>query len=104
MRLITLLLVLLIMGLQYPLWLSKGSVSAGNKLDSELANQLAKNADDSARNLSLQNEINNLKNGTDAIEEQARSQIGMLKSNEMYFQIIGEAMAKAKADGAAKHP
>ena len=88
MRVLTLILALLIIALQYPLWLGKGSWLKAWEVDQELSKQNVENARLRARNASLDAEVRDLKTGYEAIEERARSELGMVKRDEVFFQIL----------------
>ena len=90
MRLLTLTLALLIAALQYPLWLGKGSWLKAWEVDQELSKQNVENARLKARNASLDAEVKDLKTGYEAIEERARTELGMLKQDEIFFQVLEE--------------
>lgn len=74
--------------LQYPLWFGSGGVLALWRLNREIAAQQADNARLKERNAALEAEVNDLKQGYDAIEERARTELGMVKKNETFYQII----------------
>ncbi len=101
MRLLTLTLALLIAALQYPLWLGKGSWLKAWEVDQELAKQNDENTHLKARNASLDAEVKDLKTGYEAIEERARSELGMVKKDEIFFQVLEEPKP---ATPAAKPP
>lgn len=88
MRTLTFVLVGLIVLLQYSLWLGKGSWLRVWEVDQKLAAQKAVNAKLTARNAALAAEVNDLKQGYNAIEERARSELGLVKSDEVFFQIL----------------
>ena len=104
MRLLTLTLALLIAALQYPLWLGKGSWLKAWEVDQELAKQNDENARLKARNASLDAEVKDLKTGYEAIEERARSELGMVKQDEIFFQVLEEPKPATTAAPAAKPP
>jgi len=92
MRWLTPTLVLLIFALQWPLWLgSRGSWLKVWQLDKQLQQQRAVNQKLIARNAALDAEVRDLKQGTDAIEERARDELGMVKNGEVFFQLLGQA-------------
>lgn len=95
MRILTLILVLLIAIIQYPLWVGKGSWLSVWKIDSELAKQQQANSQLELRNASLSAEVRDLKTGYDAIEERARNELGMIKQDEVFFQILDKPQAAA---------
>lgn len=88
MRLATICLVIVIALLQWPLWLGKGSWLTVWQLQEQLAHQHAANQKLIARNQSLSAEVLNLKTGFDAVEERARSELGMIKPDEIFFQVL----------------
>jgi cell division protein FtsB len=94
MRLITLALALLLVLIQYPLWLGKGGWLRVGELEKEVAAAQEKNAALRQRNDKLASEVNDLKDGTGAVEERARFELSMIKQNEIYVQILGKDQAK----------
>jgi cell division protein FtsB len=90
MRALALTLATLIVLIQYPLWLGKGSWLRVWDVDQQLQAQRAMNQKLKARNAALDAEVRDLKQGLDAIEERARSELGMVKQDEIFFQILGD--------------
>ncbi len=90
MKFLTLALVSLIALLQYPLWMGKGSWSRVWEVDRQLRAQRDTNQKLQQRNAALDAEVRDLKQGLDAIEERARSELGMIKQDEIFFQIQNE--------------
>lgn len=88
MRLATLIIVIVIAFLQWPVWLGKGSWATVLQLQDELGHQREANQKLKARNDSLNAEVLNLKTGYDAVEERARSELGMIKQDEIFFQVL----------------
>ena len=88
MRWVSLILAVLILLLQYPLWLGKGGWLKVWDLDRQVSAQKQANQQTQARNAVLDAELRDLKQGTDAIEERARNELGMIKRNEVFFQIV----------------
>ena len=93
MRLLTLTLAVLITLIQYPLWLGKGSWFRVWEVDQQIRAQREANRRLQARNQSLEAEVRDLKVGLDAIEERARSELGMIKQDEIFFQVLEPATA-----------
>lgn len=87
MRLIALCLATLLLLIQYPLWLGKGGWLRTWELDRQVAAAHAHNAELKARNGKLASEVADLKDGTGAIEERARLELGMIKNDEIFVQI-----------------
>ena len=90
MRILTIALAGLIALLQYPLWLGKGSWSRVWEVDQQVRAQREANRKMQSRNAALDAEVRDLKQGLDAIEERARSELGMIKQDEIFFQILNE--------------
>lgn len=98
MRWLTLFLVVLILALQYPLWLGKGSWLRVWEVDRELAKQKDVSQKLKARNASLDADVRDLKQGYEAIEERARSELGMVKRDEIFFQVLRDSTPAAKSE------
>jgi len=88
MKIIFYMLVGILIGLQYPLWLGDGGVMALWKLKQEIATQIQENAALKERNLALEAEVRDLKEGYEALEERARAELGMVRRGETLYQII----------------
>jgi cell division protein FtsB len=87
---LTLIFVVLIALLQYPLWLGKGSWLRVWNLNQKIEAQKKINVGYKLRNDSLQAEVRDLKQGNAAIEERARSELGMIKQDEVFYQVIDQ--------------
>jgi cell division protein FtsB len=87
MRLLGVALGLLIVLIQYPLWLGKGGWLRAWEMDRQVQAQRAKNSQAQQRNATLEAEVNDLKQGTEAIEERARYELGMIRGDEVFFHI-----------------
>lgn len=90
-RLIFLLLCLLSL-LQYRLWLGDNNLSEYVVLQGQIAAQEQSNGKLIARNQILKEEINDLKSGTQAIEERARNELGMVKEGETFYRVVGSEL------------
>lgn len=102
MRVVTYILLALLLLLQYPLWLGKGSWLKVWDMGKQVEAQKQINEQTHKRNSALDAEVRDLKRGTDAIEERARSELGMIKQGEVFFQVVGgEAVATASGAAAA---
>jgi len=86
MRIVGILLAVFIMLIQYPLWLGKGGWLRVSDVDRQVTAQKAKNAELAHRNAGLAAEVNDLKTGTEAIEERARFELGMVRTDEVFYQ------------------
>ena len=96
MKFFTLILIALIAAIQYPLWLGKGSWFRVWEIDRQLKEQRATNQKLQARNGVLDAEVRDLKQGFEAIEERARSELGMIKQDEIFFQVLDEPQQKLR--------
>jgi cell division protein FtsB len=88
MRVFAIILVALVVLIQYPLWLGKGGWLRVWETERQLAAQKMKNETLQARNDELYAEVRDLKQGSEAIEERARFELGMVRKDEVFFQII----------------
>jgi cell division protein FtsB len=74
--------------LQYRIWLSADGVREVARLEQAVAAQRAENDGLSERNRQLGAEVRDLKTGMDALEERARSDLGMIARNETFYQVV----------------
>lgn len=82
------LIFVVLLSLQVRLWLGDGSLEDVVALKRQLATQRAEVADLRERNATLQAEVDDLKGGLAAIEARARSELGLIRKGETYFQLI----------------
>jgi cell division protein FtsB len=95
-RTLTAVFAALIVLLQYPLWFGKGGWMRVWDLDRQVTEQKKVNDGLKRRNAGLEAEVRDLKNGLGAIEERARFELGMVKDDEVFFQVL-ESPAKPSA-------
>ena len=88
MRLILSCLTALLLLIQYPLWLGKGGWLRVWDLEKQVSAAEKKNEELKARNAKLNSEVQDLKEGTGAVEERARYELGMIKENEIFIQVL----------------
>lgn len=88
MKIIIAVLALLFVLLQSKLWFGEGSMKDVWQLKDAIAEQSIENAQLKERNQTLIAEVDDLKQGLDAIEERARSELGMIKKNETFYQVV----------------
>ncbi|WP_269504683.1 cell division protein FtsB [Burkholderia sp. IMCC1007] len=88
MRLVTVVLIVLLALIQYPLWWGHGGWLRVHELRQQLDDQLRKNADEKLRNERIAGEVQDLQSGTAAIEERARYEMGMVKDGEVFVQFV----------------
>ena len=87
MRILIALLLLMLIVLQYRLWVGEGSLAEVYNLRQEIDQQTQLLRKLEQRNGALQAEVSDLKRGLEAIEERARSELGMIKEDELFYQI-----------------
>ena len=87
MRWLAIILVILIVALQYPMWLGKGGWLQVRETDRQLTLQREAGAKLKMRNDALDADVRDLKTGSEAIEERARAELGMIRSDEVFFQV-----------------
>jgi cell division protein FtsB len=102
MRVLTLTLAALIVLIQYPLWMGKGSWFRVWEVDQQIRAQRETNRRLQARNSALEAEVRDLKVGLDAIEERARAELGMIRQDEIFFQLLDPVPAAQPRDPAAR--
>ncbi len=88
MKIVLLVLVTLLILLQYRLWFGRGNLLEVQRFEEINQMRIEENHKLSERNQSLAAEVLDLKQGMEAIEERARSEMGMIKNNESFYQII----------------
>jgi len=94
MKLLIVILLVLLVSLQINLWFGDGSLSEVSQLRQQVAQQRQTNEQLNERNAALEAEVKDLKQGLDAIEERARNELGMVKKDETFFQIIEDNKAE----------
>ena len=83
----------LILVIQYPLWMGKGSWLKVWEFSRQVDQQKARNMQLATRNAGLDAEVRDLKQGIDAVEERARVELGMIKADEVFYQIVDKRPA-----------
>ncbi len=81
-------LLALLLALHYPLWFGSGSIPAVWHLRQQVEARKIENAQLQERNNALVAEVMDLKHGLDAIEERARSELGLVKEGETFFHVV----------------
>jgi cell division protein FtsB len=88
MRLITIALAALLVLIQYPLWLGKGGWLSVADMRGQVEAVRLKTEQLKARNAKLDSEVRDLRDGLGAVEERARYDLGMIKQNEIFVQVL----------------
>lgn len=86
-------LVALTIAIQYPLWIGKGSWLRVWEVNKQLSEHKEKNTKLAARNAGLDADVRDLKEGLVAVEERARVELGMIRKDETFYQIISKTSA-----------
>jgi cell division protein FtsB len=97
MKILLCILIIVLLGLQYRLWIGEGSVASVHRLHQEINAQRTENEQLQQRNQLLSAEVFALKEGTEAIEERARVDLGMIKKGETFFMVVAPGSEKAIA-------
>jgi cell division protein FtsB len=87
LRWLALVFTALIVALQYPMWLGKGGWLQVREFDRQLTAQKEATASLKRRNDALDADVRDLKTAYEAVEERARSELGMVKQDEVFFQL-----------------
>ena len=96
-------LALLLAALQYKLWYGNGGQHEVVALRAQVASQQAENAKLQARNDALVAEVADLKAGGEAVEERARSELGMIKPGEKFYRVVEDAPVASSPAATAAH-
>lgn len=88
LRIVLLVLVALLAWLQYRLWFGNGGANEVSALEQQVAQQARQNTGLVERNAALAAEVADLKSGEAAIEERARSELGMIKPGETFYRVV----------------
>ncbi len=99
MKLIVAILLVLLVWLQYKLWLGDGGIPEVLQLEEEIEAVQGEVNSLQERNKALDAEVLDLKKGIEAIEERARSEMGMIKKDEIYYQVIDDESDRPAGDG-----
>jgi len=97
-KIIAVVLLALLIWLQYKIWLQDGGIPEVIQLQQDVEQVKSEVEQLQERNSSLNAEVKDLKKGLDAIEERARSEMGMIKEGEVYYQVIEPEQNKDNAE------
>ena len=86
-RVVPAILIALLLIFHAQLWVGRGSVQSVQQMQQRLINQNAANAKAQEANAQLAAEVRDLKEGLEMVEEKARSELGMVKPNEIFVQV-----------------
>lgn len=88
MRTIIFALILILVGLQYKLWIGDGSLVQWRQLEQKIDAQELENERLQVRNHAIEADIIELQSGDQALEERARHELGMVKNDEVFYQFV----------------
>ncbi len=91
MKAVIAVLLVLLLGLQYRLWVADGGLADVHRLQERIAEQRAQNARLRERNRALAAEVRDLKQGLEAVEARARSELGMVGEGETFYRVVEPA-------------
>lgn len=98
MKWVIALLVALFLMLQYQLWFADGGRLEVHRLEQQVAEQQARVERQEERNDALEAEVEDLKQGLDAIEARARGELGMIRDDETFYQVVESDSAESQSD------
>ena len=101
LRWVALILILILIGLQMKLWTGNGSMHDVENLRAAVRAQSEKNAKQVQLNQALAADVADLKNGKQAIEARARSELGLIKPGEVFYQVVEKPANTATAPAPA---
>jgi cell division protein FtsB len=101
LRLFAVALLIAALALQYRLWLSDSGIREVRRLQNAVTAQTQQNVELKERNEQLAAEVKDLKEGLDAVEERARSDLGMVGANETFYQVVAPPPADHEAPAPA---
>jgi len=97
LRWVALILLALLLALGVKLWAGEWGFREIARLQAQIAEQKAENAKLQQRNDQLKADVEDLRNGKDAVEERARAELGLIKADEIFYQVVEPAPGEAKA-------
>lgn len=99
MRWLLAVLVLILVILQYRLWIAEGSMAEKRRLEQQVVEQTEVNRQLSQRNAVLEREVLELQTGNEAVEERAREQLGLIREGEVFYQVVEKNEDASPAPG-----
>ena len=103
LRYFALLLLILLLALEVKLWTGDWSMREVWRLRQRVSEQKVENQKLKQRNEALSAEVQDLKNGSEAIEERARSELGLVKPGETFYQVVEPTADAKKKDDDKQH-
>jgi cell division protein FtsB len=103
LRYVALLLLILLLALEVKLWTGDWSMREVWRLRERVSEQRQENQKLKQRNEALSAEVQDLKNGSEAVEERARSELGLVKPGETFYQVVEPTADSKKNDDEKQH-
>jgi cell division protein FtsB len=97
-------LLLLLVVLQYRLWIAEGSLAERHRLERQIEQQTRINEELQARNAALEREVLDLQTGNKGLEQRAREQLGLIREGETFYQFVESAPGTADKTAAPPPP
>ena len=88
MRVVLAILLLILILLQLKMWFGEGGFSDARRLEQRVEEQVKENEALAQRNRELRAEVEDLRQGLGAVEERARSELGLIMENEEFYQVV----------------
>ncbi len=104
LRALLVVLLLILVMLQYRLWIAEGSLAELQRLETQMQDQLEVNRQLQARNAVLEREVLDLQSGNEGVEQRAREQLGLIREDEIFYQFPPEKAANGKPGSAPTAP
>jgi cell division protein FtsB len=96
MRTLLAILLLILILLQLKMWFGEGGFSDVRRLEQRVEEQVKENETLAQRNRELQAEVEDLRQGLGAVEERARSELGLIRENEEFYQVVPGEVQEAE--------
>jgi cell division protein FtsB len=96
MRILLAILLLILILLQLKMWFGEGGFSDVRRLEQRVEEQVKENETLAQRNRELQAEVEDLRQGLGAVEERARSELGLIRENEEFYQVVPGEVQEAE--------
>ncbi len=90
MRWLLAVLLILLVGLQYRLWIAQGSLAERHRLQGQIEEPIRINSQLQERNAALEREVLDLQNGNKGLEQRAREQLGLIRQGETFYRFVDE--------------
>jgi cell division protein FtsB len=97
-------LLILLVGLQYRLWIAQGSLAERHRLQGQIEEQIRINSQLQERNTALEREVLDLQTGNKGLEQRAREQLGLIRQGETFYRFVDKPAATTAQAAPAATP